>query len=185
MIGVVLAGGASLRFGGEPKALKLLQGVPLAVHVAQVLAGVCDRVFLEDNGDEVYGALGLARLKTSREHAGKGPLAGMAAGLAAADGRRVAFAPCDLPLLAPSIYRALAMHANGAYAVSPSGVEPLVCVLPDTALMRVNEALGLPTVPRVIHLMEQIGANAVRFDDSRAFFNVNTPEDLASLNAGS
>lgn len=183
MIGVVLAGGASLRFGGEPKGLKLLRGMPLAVHVARVLAGICDRVLLEDNGDEAYGTLGMARLKASADHAGKGPLAGMAAGLAAAEGRPVAFAPCDLPMLTPAIVRALAGHDRGAYAVSPSGVEPLVCVLPGSALVRVNDALARSTVPPVLHVMELIGATAVRFDDAGAFLNVNTPEELARLNA--
>ncbi|MFN9357139.1 MAG: NTP transferase domain-containing protein, partial [Alphaproteobacteria bacterium] len=33
MIGVILAGGASSRFGGEPKGLKMLRGLPLVGHV--------------------------------------------------------------------------------------------------------------------------------------------------------
>ena len=87
-------------------------------------------------------------------------------------------------MMAPAIIRALAAHDCGAYAVSPSGVEPLVCVLPGAALVRVIEALGRPTVPPVLHVMERVGATAVRFDDAGAFVNVNTPEDLTRLNAG-
>lgn len=183
MIGVVLAGGASRRFGGEPKGLKLLHGTPLALHVAQTLGQVCGRVLLEDNGDSGYAALGLERIAAASSHAGKGPLAGMAAGLAVAGSEHVAFAPCDLPLVTPAIFRALCAHAGGAYAVSPSGIEPLVCVLPPRALAVVLEALASPDVPRVAAVMERIGAVAVRFDDDRAFLNVNTPDDLARLNA--
>ena len=182
MIGVVLAGGASRRFGGEPKGLKLLHGVPLASQVARSLAQVCGRVLLEDNGDAGYAALGLERIAAAASHAGKGPLAGIAAGLAAAGEERVVFAPCDLPLVTPEIFKALSAHAVGAYAVSKSGIEPLVCVLPSSALAVVLEALSSPEVPRVVSVMERIGAVAVRFDDARAFLNVNTPEDLARLN---
>ena len=184
MIGVVLAGGASRRFGSEPKGLKLLHGVPLALHVARSLAQVCGRVLLEDNGDAGYAALGLERIAAAASHAGKGPLAGIAAGLAAAGEMRVAFAPCDLPLITPAIVKALSGHACGAYAVSPSGIEPLVCVLPSTALGVVLEALVSPEVSRVVTVMELIGAVAVRFDDARAFLNVNTPDDLVRLSAG-
>jgi molybdopterin-guanine dinucleotide biosynthesis protein A len=123
-------------------------------------------------------------LAAAPSHAGKGPLAGIAAGLAvAADGVRVAFAPCDLPLITPDIFNVLSVHAAGAYAISPSGVEPLVCVLPRAALAIVEAALVSPDVPRVVGVMDRIGAQAVRFDDSRAFLNVNTPADLARLNA--
>jgi len=183
MIGVVLAGGASRRFGGEPKGLKLLHGAPLALHVARALAQVCGRVLLEDNGDEGYAALGFERILAAPSHAGKGPLAGIAAGLAVAGGMRVAFAPCDLPLITPEIVKALSAHAAGAYAVSPSGIEPLVCVLASNALVLVLEALASPEVPRVVTVMERVGAVAVSFDDARAFLNVNTPDDLARLNA--
>jgi molybdopterin-guanine dinucleotide biosynthesis protein A len=184
MIGVVLAGGASRRFGGEPKGLKLLHGTPLALHVARVLGQVCDCVLLEDNGDAGYAALGLKRIAAAASHAGKGPLAGIAAGLAAAGDGPVAFAPCDLPLVTADIVMALSVHAGGGYAVSPSGVEPLVCVLPVSAMSAVLDALALPEVPRVVEVMERFGACAIRFADGRAFINVNTPDDLARLNAG-
>jgi molybdopterin-guanine dinucleotide biosynthesis protein A len=183
MIGVVLAGGASRRFGGEPKGLKLLRGLPLAMHVARALAQVCGRVLLEDNGDDSYAALGFERIAAAPSHAGKGPLAGIAAGLAAAGTMQVAFAPCDLPMVTPALFKALSVHAAGAYAVSPAGIEPLVCVLPSNVLAVVLEALASPEVPRVVSVMERIGAVAVRFDDAGVFLNVNTPEDLARLNA--
>ena len=44
MIGAILAGGAGKRMGGVSKAMLELDGRPLAVHVATVLAEVCERV---------------------------------------------------------------------------------------------------------------------------------------------
>lgn len=185
MIGVVLAGGASARFGGEPKGLKLLRGVPLVLHVARVLQPLCAEVLLEDNGFDGYDGPGLARISARPEYAGKGPLAGLAAGLSVAQhGDMVAFAPCDMPLLTTVTYVLLGAYPNGCYAVSPRGDEPLVCVLPVTARPHVEAALSLSDVPPVALVMANIGAQAVRFNDAGPFMNVNTPEDLMRLNAG-
>jgi molybdopterin-guanine dinucleotide biosynthesis protein A len=45
-LGVVLAGGASSRFGGQPKGLQLFRGRAMALCVADVLARVCERVVM-------------------------------------------------------------------------------------------------------------------------------------------
>lgn len=180
MIGVILAGGASRRFGGAPKGAQLLRGRPLALHVADALKGVCSRVLLEDNGDAAYGALGLERIGAAPEHGGKGPLAGMAAGLRVAGGR-VAFAPCDMPLLTAEIFGALAAHPAGAYAISPDGIEPLVCVLPVSALGVIEHALDGEEIPRVVEVLSRAGAIGVTFPEPGPFVNVNTPEELARL----
>jgi molybdopterin-guanine dinucleotide biosynthesis protein A len=180
VIGVILAGGASRRFGGAPKGAQLLHGKPLALHGADALKGICSRVLLEDNGDQAYGALGLARISASPAHAGKGPLAGMAAGLRAA-GDRVAFAPCDMPMLTTEMFHPLAAHPSGAYAISPSGIEPLVCVLPASALGVIEAALDGDEIPRVVDVLSRVGAVGVAFAEARPFANVNTPEELARL----
>ena len=180
MIGVILAGGASRRFGGVAKGAQLLRGQPLALHVAAALRGVCSSLLLEDNGDAAYGTLGLTRISAAPVHAGKGPLAGMAAGLKAA-GETVAFAPCDMPLLTTDIFRTLAVHANGAYAISPNGVEPLVCVLPQSALVVIEDVLWQDDIPRVVDVFKRVGAVGVSFAEAGPFANVNTPDDLAQL----
>ena len=185
MIGVVLAGGASNRFGGRPKGLVLLAGKPLASHVSQVLESFCDQVMIEAAAGVGYESLGLPLCPALPSYAGKGPLAGIAAGLAAFDGDElVAFAPCDMPLLKPEVYevlRASCLDAVGAYARTSAGEEPLVCVLRAKILPGVLDALGLSDLPRTHVVLDAGGARAVDFSDASVFRNINTPADLLRL----
>lgn len=183
MIGVVLAGGASARFGGRPKGLLVLAGCPMAMHAVRMLSGFCTEVFVEAPIGAGYEALGLPLIHAAPEHAGKGPLAGMAAGLArAADGALIAFAPCDMPFLLRGIYDALtavAASSHGAYAQSPHGEEPLVSVLVPSLRPALLAALEKKDLPRAHRVLDETGALPVFVGDEVAFANINTPDDLA------
>lgn len=185
MIGVVLAGGASSRFGGTPKGLQLLNGVPMARRVAEMLAAFCSRVAVEAPVDAGYEALGLPLLHAPSDHTGKGPLAGLAAGLAnAPSGEHVAFAPCDMPLLTRDIYDRLwsaGEGTSGAYAATSAGVEPLVAVLDTRMRDALLDALRADELPRTHVVLDAAGARAVQFADLRSFENVNTPAELARV----
>ena len=183
MIGVILAGGQSSRFGGVPKGLQLLRGLPLVGHVHASLSMVCTEVFIECVPGSAYEGWGVPCLSADAGHAGLGPLAGMLAGLKAAGERPVAFAPCDMPLLPPPLYERLGQEPAGAYCVAPRGAEPLVCVLPAKAMAHIERALSGPTVPRVVDVLDAAGVTAVRIREDWPFENVNTPEDLERLAA--
>ena len=182
IFGVVLAGGASSRFGGTPKGLQLFRGRAMALWVADVLARVCERVVIEAPFDAGYEALGLPLVHADAAHAAKGPLAGIAAGLGAASAAaRVVFAPCDMPLIGPEIYaRLLGAGHGGAYAATAMGVEPLVAVMPREALGAVLLALAREP-PRTHVVLDRAGLTPVLFDDTAPFANVNTPADLVRL----
>jgi len=183
VIGVVLAGGASSRFGGRAKGLIEVAGRAMALRVADVLAPLCTRVVIEARAGAGYEALGLPLLHA--EYAGKGPLAGLAAGLAlAAAGERVAFAPCDMPLLNGEVFHTLAQaveRAPGAYAETADGFEPLVTVLDARMRGAMLAALSRDELPRTHAVLDAAGAVRVLFEDRRAFINVNTPADLERL----
>ncbi|MFM9865023.1 MAG: molybdenum cofactor guanylyltransferase [Micropepsaceae bacterium] len=182
IFGVVLAGGASERFGGVPKGLQLFRGKPMVLGVAGVLARVCGRVVVEAPRDAGYEALGLPVTFASPAHAGKGPLAGIVAGLAAApEGSRAAFAPCDMPLLDEDVYRSLMRDGGSVYALSPNGAEPLVAVLERALLEPLLLALEATKIPRTDAALSAAGARGVAFADAARFANVNTPDDLARL----
>ena len=185
MIGVVLAGGASTRFGGTPKGLTLLNGRAMALRVADVLASQCDTVMIEAPRGAGYEALGFEVIHAASEHVGKGPLAALVAGLLHAPAHeRVAFAPCDMPLLTSSIYQSLRSAGGvGAYAQTPAGVEPLVAVLKAELTAKLLDALKSETLPRTHSVLDQVGVQAIDFADLAAFANVNTPDDLARIEA--
>jgi molybdenum cofactor guanylyltransferase len=183
MIGVVLAGGASRRFDGRPKGLLAFKGRPMALHVADMLESFCSHVVIEARASDGYDALGLPVIDAGYE--GQGPLAGFAAGLAAGFALKtgkVAFAPCDMPLLTADIYEGLSSVGGiGAYARTSAGVEPLVAVLGVGARAALVSVLDGNQVPRMQVVLDAVGAASVLFEDQRAFTNVNTPADLERL----
>ena len=84
VVGLVLAGGRSVRFGGE-KAVALLDGRPLLEWAAQRLRSVCAAVAINvrrgTEAESVARALGLPTLYDEAGDAA-GPLAGVKVGLA-------------------------------------------------------------------------------------------------------
>lgn len=184
MRGVILAGGRSSRFGGEPKGLRMLRGLPLVGHVHASLSMVCTEIVIECAPHTGYEGWGVECITSRPEHAGKGPLAGLLAGLEhAGDDARVAFVPCDMPLVTSLVHERLAQEPGGAWAISPAGDEPLVCVLPVALRPALAQALSGATVPRVVDIFAATGVTGVRFAEDWPFVNVNTPEDLARLEA--
>ena len=180
MIGVVLAGGASRRFGGRAKGLLPLAGRPMALHLVDLLSQFCARVSIEAPPQAGYEVFGLPLIHAPAQHAGKGPLAGLAAGLGRSDAHeRVAFAPCDMPLLTRDIYDTLARAGGiGSYANTPRGVEPLVAILSGGMCTTLLDALAKEVLPRTHAVLDAAGAQAVMFDDLTPFTNVNTQGDL-------
>jgi molybdopterin-guanine dinucleotide biosynthesis protein A len=188
--GLVLAGGRSRRFGGE-KAAALLQGKPLLLWAAERLAADCAAVAVNARAGsqaELF-ARGLPVLH-DRPGDADGPLAGIRAGLAWAEGLgalRLAVSPCDAPRLPPDLFARLVAAAGpdgAAVAETPDGLQPLLAVWPVRALAEVEAALAGGAHPPTWRLLQDLGAARVRFDDAAAFANVNTPQDLAAVAAG-
>jgi len=190
VVGLVLAGGRSVRFGGE-KSVALLDGRPLLEWAAERLRSVCARVAINVRaGSEAESVAQAQSLPTLYDEAGDalGPLAGVKVGLtwAEAQGARLlAVSPCDAPLLPDDLYVRLLAHAEGgpAMAETRDGRQPLCALWPVTSLPDVREALRDGAHPPTWQMLERIGARKVLFDDPEAFANINTREDLAAVQA--
>jgi molybdopterin-guanine dinucleotide biosynthesis protein A len=105
--GVILAGGSSRRFG-SPKALALLDGVPLVEIAAHSLGSVVGQVVVSTNDPESLAWLELPTVPD--RYPGRGPLAGIHAGLAWAidrGARGICCLPCDTPLVPPRFLQLL------------------------------------------------------------------------------
>ena len=190
VVGLVLAGGRSVRFGGE-KAVALLDGRPLLQWAAQRLRSVCASVAINVRaGSEAESVAQAQSFTTLYDEAGDalGPLAGVKVGLiwAEAQGARLlAVSPCDAPLLPDDLYVRLVEHADGgpAMAETRDGRQPLCAVWPVTSLPDVRDALRGGAHPPTWQMLERIGARKVFFDSPEAFVNVNTREDLEAAQA--
>jgi len=190
VVGLVLAGGRSVRFGGE-KAVALLEGRPLLEWAAERLRTVCTDVAVNVRpGTEAESVARALALPTLYDEAGDaaGPLAGVKVGLLWAEeqgARTLAVSPCDAPLLPDDLYVRLLEYAEdgAAMAETSDGRQPLCALWPVTALPAVREALAGGAHPPTWQVLERLGTRKVLFDRSEAFANVNTREDLVAVEA--
>lgn len=188
VLGAVLAGGASRRFG-SPKALASVGGARLVTRVAAALSAVVTHPVIITDLAEVRAAAGLPARGDST--AGAGPLAGVEAALAWAEEMALPGAlcvACDLPFVAPALLRELATRGveTGAPAVvpesaAPGEIEPLCAWYAVGALHAVRRSLGLAD-RSLVRLLAELGAErlprarvARHGDPAVLFLNVNTP----------
>jgi molybdopterin-guanine dinucleotide biosynthesis protein A len=190
VLGMVIAGGSSLRFGGE-KAVAHFAGRPLLLWATARLACACAQVAVNVRPETEPAALAVAEgFELLHDAPGDpaGPLAGVKAGLLWAQrhgAQALAVSPCDAPLLPDDLYvRLVAAAGEGAaMAETAEGRQPLCAVWPVSALEVVAAALAGGAHPPTWRLLEQIRAVNVRFDPPDAFANLNTREDLERIEA--
>ena len=188
VVGVVIAGGRSVRFGGE-KAVAGLAGKPLLMWAAERLARSCVTVAINARPDTEAEALaraeGLAVLHDIPGDAA-GPLSGVKVGLQWAQelgARAVAVSPCDVPLLPDNVFARLieAAGMGAAMAETAQRDQPQCAVWPVSALPKLTAALANGAHPPTWLMLESIGAVRVRFTPPEAFTNINTRADLAAI----
>lgn len=140
--GVILAGGASSRFGGN-KALALLEGRPLIAHVADVLASVFTDLLLVTNTPAPYRFLGWPMVADSRPN--QGPLAGIQAALRTMATDQACVVACDMPRIRADLLTLLANQPGNWDVALPwlaSGPEPLCAVYRKSCLPIIDDQLG-------------------------------------------
>lgn len=178
MLGAVLAGGESRRFGSD-KATAVLAGKPLVVRAAETLALVFPEVIVVSSREPVTREW--QHVPDTRE--GQGPLGGIEAalGFAAESGLEGAFVlACDLPLVDEATVRAILGALGDRLAAAPAregspGVEPLCAVYRVGCLPFVADALDRGDL--AVHaLFEKVSGVVVPLPAAR-FLNVNLPGD--------
>jgi molybdopterin-guanine dinucleotide biosynthesis protein A len=103
LTGVLLVGGASVRFG-SPKALARLHGETLAERGHRLLVEACDEVLVVGKAGELEG-LPFPVVDDGTD--ARAPIHGLVAGLRAARYETVVALPVDVPLVTPDALRAL------------------------------------------------------------------------------
>jgi molybdopterin-guanine dinucleotide biosynthesis protein A len=126
--GIVLAGGASSRFGADKLAI-LVDGRPLLHQAIAAVATVVDEVVVAIAADGVRpalpGDLGVPVRVVRDRAAGRGPVAGLAAGLAAARAPFALLVGGDQPSLAPALLAELLLWLDPGSDGAPLDVVAL------------------------------------------------------------
>lgn len=184
---VILAGGKATRLGGVAKHALVIDGAPIVERQRALLAARCREVVI--SGARVDG---LRTVEDDPAHAGAGPLAGIAAALAAATMPWLLVVAGDMPAVVPALLDLLlGARAAGddAVAIRIGGwPEPLLCALrvaaagPALAALlaaRRYRASGLLAALPGVRWLDEAAVRAV--DPTLASLrNINRPEDLRS-----
>ncbi len=163
ILGAVLAGGRSSRFGSD-KAVATVGGKALIDHVAEALAVQCDAVVIVGRPGGI----------PDRPQPGEGPLGGLAGALhhAGAEGfEAVLTAACDNLDLPPDCAIRLSpgpSHAEGQQSIG---------LWPATLAPMLDAWLAEQPDRSIIGWARHVGARAVRLSAKAA--NINSPADLA------
>lgn len=169
ILGCVLAGGQSSRFGSD-KALAELHGRTLLARAVEMLSGWCEHVVV------VGRAQAPAPTLPDWPRPGMGPLGGVAAALhLAADEGYEAVLTCgvDAPHLPDNLLALLAPAP--AYLAA----QPVIGLWPASAVIAVESILHGTGRHSMRALAEAIDARAVELSTPPA--NINTPDDLRAV----
>ncbi|MEL6452221.1 MAG: molybdenum cofactor guanylyltransferase MobA [Pseudomonadota bacterium] len=190
-LGVILAGGLATRMGGGDKGRLTLGGEALITRVIARLSPQVAGLALNANGDPARFADLRLPVVADSVAGYAGPLAGVLAGLdwAAAHGAdTIVTAAADTPFLPCDLVPRLQVEAEGM-------AHPLVLAAtddPGRGLSR-HPTFGLWPVAlrddlrgalagglrKVVQWTDAHHGRLAQFPDPGAFFNVNTPDDLA------
>jgi len=179
--GIILAGGQGRRMGGVDKGLQPLRGRPMVEWVLERLAPQVDEIVINANQNVArYEQLGR---RVVRDDIGgfAGPLAGLHAGMKAAQHPLVVTVPCDSPFLPADLVSRLMKGLNGKHlAVAKTGEQahPVFALVRRDVLKHLEAFLagGGRKIDAWYASLEHV---EVPFDDEAdAFRNINTLEEL-------
>jgi molybdopterin-guanine dinucleotide biosynthesis protein A len=190
---IILAGGFSRRFGSD-KALVVLAGKPLVLHVINRVSKAVDEVLVvvssKEQKNKFETILGEKTNLLIDKNDSQSPLIGAITGFESAKGEYSLLLPCDTPLVSTQIVQFLldvCINRRAAIPRWPSGyIEPLqavyhtksVLTAAKTALRQgkmnmqsmINNLSGVRYVSTMV--LAQMEPKLL------TFFNVNTPRDL-------
>ena len=183
---VILAGGAARRMGGEDKGLTLLNDQAMIAYVIERLSSQSSALTINCNrSQKAYAKFGYPLIEDTIS-GGLGPLAGVLSALEQSDSDYVLSVPCDTPLLpADLIERMLqAIEKEGAEACTVNDgdrLHPVVLLVKRSVLSGLRDYLsgGGRKVHDWFYSIPHCSADFS--DQPEAFVNINTPQQLATL----
>ncbi len=187
---LILAGGRGSRMGHVDKGLQPFQGATMVAHVLERLAPQVGAIAINANQNlGRYAAFG-APVWPDETTGFAGPLAGLEAGMRHCTTPYMVTAPCDSPFLpadlAARLFHALqSQRADIALAVTQEAGQrrqphPVFCLV-KTRLLPVLSKYLAEGGRKMDGWYAELKVAEVLFDDSDAFRNINTLDELHSL----
>lgn len=186
IVGILLAGGQSRRFG-EPKALAKWNGKTFIEHSTEALQAVTKDVVVVSHPNitsTLVHMLDVLVTEDIPQYKGNGPLAGLLTGMNAVKADWYIVAPCDTPNISKEWALKLMKHIDGnSEAIVPvidGRKQPLLALYHRDVKERIERLLQKEK-RSVQQLLSQCSVRYVTGEElglsTVLFFNVNTKED--------
>ena len=182
---VILAGGLATRMGGA-KGLPLLHGRALIDWVLDAVSGYSDEILINANQDHAAYARAGCQVIADQTTGWAGPLAGLQSALRCAQHDWVLSVPCDTPFLPDDLFDRLAaaIHAGeteAAVAVVDGRRQPTIALYKKTVGTKLDDYLSAGK-RKAGDWLDVLKLSEVIFDNSAAFANINSGQELAQAN---
>lgn len=184
--GVILAGGRATRMGGVDKGLIAVKGRPMIAWVIDMLRPQVGSILVNANRNlDRYREFGYPVIDDG-DRDFRGPLAGIASGMRAAQSRYVAFAPCDSPLVCGDLVarlHAALTSAGTRISVAHDGkrLQPVFALLESALHDDLVEYLDSGG-RKIDHWYARHGCAHADFGDvAESFANINAPDERRAL----
>ncbi|MDP2007353.1 MAG: molybdenum cofactor guanylyltransferase MobA [Rubrivivax sp.] len=190
--GLILCGGRGTRMGGADKGLQNHNGMPLAMHALLRLQPQVGQLMINANRNlSAYESMGVP-VWVDQLVDFPGPLAGWLAGLEQCQTPYMVTVPCDTPAFPQDLVSRLAdalVREDAEIAMAATleegqvRTQPVFCLL-KASLLESLVAYLYAGERKIDRWTAQHRVATVVFDDAQAFFNANTPQELAQLQQG-
>ncbi len=184
----IVAGGQASRFGGRDKSRVLIGGQSIISRQVAVLQPLTGDLFIVASQQERFADLPWRVCPDVLP--GTGVAGAILTALESTSADRVLVVACDLPFLDGGLLRRLldlAATADGAWVRTPAGAEPLLACYRRHSAPRIRAAIDAGhrkaadldqiLTMRIVDLAEL----STFGDPSRLLANVNSPEDLSTI----
>ncbi len=192
--GLILAGGRAQRMGGIDKGLIPFHHRPLIESAINRLKPQVGSIMINANRNiEQYAAYGYPMVSDA-DSSFSGPLAGFAAGLKACPTEYLVTTPCDSPLLPTNLVELLVtkmtegsfdlVYASSKDPAGKTWAQPVFCLMRVSLSKSLEEFISLGDL-KIDRWFKELNSSTVVFDSESAFANINTPEELLTLEKAS
>jgi molybdopterin-guanine dinucleotide biosynthesis protein A len=192
--GLILAGGRAQRMGGIDKGLIPFHHRPLIESAINRLKPQVGSIMINANRNiEQYAAYGFPMVSDD-DLSFSGPLAGFAAGLKACSTEYLVTTPCDSPLLPTNLVELLVtkmtegsfdlVYASSKDPAGKTWAQPVFCLMRVSLSKSLEEFISLGDL-KIDRWFKELNSSTVVFDSESAFANINTPEELLTLEKAS
>jgi molybdopterin-guanine dinucleotide biosynthesis protein A len=190
--GLILAGGRAQRMGGVDKGLIPFHDKPLIESAIAKLKTQTQSIIINANRNITkYASYGYPVIMDETPDF-SGPLAGFSVGLKACRTPYLLTSPCDSPLLPSNLAQLLSaemergdfelVYASSKEANGKIWAQPVFCLIRANLLDSLTNFL-LKGDLKIDRWFKELRSSTVIFEDPLVFANVNTPEELKSLEA--